>query len=60
MTIWWSSWSDFWAMGGHAFFVWMSYGALLVAIVVEILLLRVRRKKALAAIEEERDLEAEN
>jgi heme exporter protein D len=56
----WSSWSDFWAMGGHAFFVWMSYGALLVAIVVESLLLVVRRRSALAAIEEERELETEN
>jgi len=56
----WTGWSEFWAMGGHAFFVWMSYGALLVAIVVELLLLRARRKRALAAIEEERDLETEN
>ena len=60
MTIWWSSWSDFWAMGGHAYFVWMSYGALLAAIAVEMVSLRLRRKRALAAIEEERDLEAEN
>jgi heme exporter protein D len=60
MTIWWSSWADFWAMGGHAFFVWMSYGALLVAVVVEVVLLQARRKRALAAIEEERELEAEN
>jgi len=60
MTIWWKSWADFWAMGGQAFFVWMSFGALLVAIVVELVLLRVRRSRALAAIEEERDLEAEN
>ena len=56
----WSSWSEFWAMGGHAFFVWMSYGALLVAIVVESLLLWGRRRRALAAIEEERELETEN
>ena len=56
----WSSWSEFWAMGGHAFFVWMSYGALLVAIVVESLLLVLRRRSALAAIEEERELETEN
>jgi heme exporter protein D len=60
MTIYWSSWSDFWAMGGHAFFVWMSYGALLVAVVVELVSLRLRRRRALAAIEEERDIEAEN
>ena len=60
MTLWWSSWSAFWAMGGHAFFVWMSFGALLAAIVVEMVSLRLRRKRALAAIEEESDLEAEN
>lgn len=56
----WSSWSEFWAMGGHAYFVWMSYGALLVALAVESLLLYGRRRRALAAIEEERDLETEN
>jgi heme exporter protein D len=60
MNLWWSSWSAFWAMGGHAFFVWMSFGALLAAIAVELVSLRLRRKRALAAIEEERDLEAEN
>ena len=56
----WSSWSEFLAMGGHAFFVWMSFGALLVAVAVEVVLLQVRRRRALAAIEEERDLETEN
>jgi heme exporter protein CcmD len=60
MNLWWSSWDAFWAMGGQAYFVWMSYGALLAAIVVELVSLRLRRKRALAAIEEERDLEAEN
>ena len=60
MNLWWSSWEAFWAMGGHAYFVWMSYGALLAAIAVEMVSLRLRRKRALAAIEEERDLEAEN
>lgn len=58
--MWWKSWSDFWAMGGHAFFVWMSFGALLAGIVVELVLLKARRASALAAIDEERDLEAEN
>ena len=60
MTIWWKSWSDFWAMGGQAFLVWMSFEALHVAVVVEMLSLRLRRKRALDAIEEERDLETEN
>lgn len=56
----WSSWDTFWAMGGHAFFVWMSFGALFLAIAVELVLLRVRRQRALDAIDEERELEAEN
>ena len=56
----WSSWDAFWAMGGHAFFVWMSFGALFLALAVELVLLRVRRNRALGAIEEERELEAEN
>jgi heme exporter protein CcmD len=60
MNLWWPSWSAFWAMGGHAYFVWMSFGALLAAIVVEMVSLRLRRNRALAAIEEESDLEAEN
>jgi len=56
----WSSWDAFWAMGGHAFFVWMSFGALFLAIAVELVLLRLRRNRALGSIEEERELEAEN
>ena len=56
----WASWDAFWAMGGHAFFVWMSFGALFLAIAVELVLLRVRRQRALDAIDEERELEAEN
>jgi heme exporter protein D len=56
----WSSMSDFWAMGGQGFFVWMSYGALLVAIVVEGVSLKLRRSRALRGIEEEREIEAEN
>jgi len=58
--VYWSSWDAFWAMGGHAFFVWMSFGALFLALAVELVLLRVRRNRALGAIEEERELEAEN
>lgn len=56
----WSSWSEFWAMGGHGFFVWMSYGAMAVAVVAELLALRLRRARALRKVEEERDLEAQD
>ena len=41
----------------HDFYLWMSYGATALAIVAEILLLRLRRARALARIEEESDLE---
>jgi heme exporter protein CcmD len=47
-------------MGGNAFFVWMSYGVFTAAIVVEIVLLRLRRSRALALVEEERDLETQD
>ena len=60
MNIWWKSAADFWAMDGAAYFVWMSYGALMLAIVIELAALALRRRRALAAIEEERELEAEN
>ena len=56
----WSSWSDFWAMGGHGFFVWMSYGATVAAIIVEAVALRAGRARALRGVEEERDLETQD
>lgn len=60
MSLWWKSAADFWAMGGAGYFVWMSFGALLAAIVIELAGLSLRRRRALAAVEEERELEAEN
>jgi heme exporter protein CcmD len=44
----------------HEFFVWMAYGATAVAVVAEVIGLRVRRARALKRIEEERDLEAQD
>jgi heme exporter protein D len=40
------SWSEFFSMGGYAFYVWGSYAIALVALGGEVLLLR-QRKKAL-------------
>ena len=37
---------DFVAMGGYGYFVWMSYGACVIAIVAEALALRARRRRA--------------
>jgi heme exporter protein D len=40
--------SDFLAMGGYGFYVWMSYGACALAIAAEAAALRARRRRALA------------
>jgi len=43
----WASWSDFFAMGGYALYVWGSYAVTACLIAVEIILLRGRRRAAL-------------
>jgi heme exporter protein D len=40
----WASWSDFFAMGGYALYVWGSYAVTAGLIVVEIILLVLRRR----------------
>ena len=47
-------------MSSHEFYVWMAYGMAALAIVADIVALRLRRGRSLAAIEEERDLEAQD
>ena len=44
----------------HGYFLAMSYGAAAVAIVAEIIALRLRRARALRRIEEERELETQD
>ncbi len=39
--------SEFFAMGGYAFYVWGSYGALALVLVIEVLAVRSRRLRAL-------------
>lgn len=36
----WSSWSEFWQMGGYAWFVWGSYGVCALLLLIEVLQLR--------------------
>jgi heme exporter protein CcmD len=43
-----------------AFYIWMSFGMTALALAVEIAWLRVRRKRAVRRIEEERELEAQD
>lgn len=51
----WESWSAFWYMGDRGFFVWGSYGALLIAIVAELVTLKRARTSAIKALHEEND-----
>jgi heme exporter protein D len=43
----WSSLSDFLAMGGYGFYVWVSFGATAVGMIGEVVLLRYRHAAAL-------------
>ena len=38
--------SEFFAMGGYAWYVWMSYGAAAAAVIVEVAALRMRRRRS--------------
>jgi heme exporter protein CcmD len=38
--------SEFLAMGGYAWYVWMAYGAGALAVVIEVAAVRARRKRA--------------
>jgi heme exporter protein CcmD len=44
----------------HQFYLWTSYGVFGAAIVIELIALALRRRRALAIVEEERDLEAQD
>ena len=39
--------SEFFAMGGYAFYVWGSFGATALAVAIEVALVRARRRAAL-------------
>jgi heme exporter protein D len=47
------NWAEFFSMGGRGFYVWGSYGAFAIAIILEIVLLRARAKRINAEIREE-------
>ena len=46
----WGSIEAFFAMGGHAFYVWASYAVTFVLLAAEILLVVLRRRSALAQL----------
>jgi heme exporter protein D len=50
VNIWWNSWSDFWAMGHHGFYVWGSYGVAACVVVAEVVQARMARRQALREV----------
>ena len=46
----WASWNDFFAMGGYALYVWGSFGVTLVLMVMEMLLLILRKRSLLGQL----------
>ena len=44
------SWSEFFAMGGYAFYVWMSYGLTFLVIVLNIVMPILHRKKVISRV----------
>ena len=49
----WNSWSDFWAMGGYAVYVWGSFGVTAVLMLIEMVWVKQARAKALARVAQE-------
>ena len=49
----WNSASEFFAMGGHALYVWGSFGACAALMIIEPILARKRRSKALTELKRE-------
>jgi len=49
----WNSVSDFFAMGGYAFYVWGSFGLTAAVVAGEVLLLRAQRKNILRNLRDE-------
>lgn len=47
------NWAEFFSMDGRAFYIWGSFGAFAIAIMMEIVLVRRRGKRVNAEIEEE-------
>ena len=46
----WASWADFWAMGGHALYVWGSAGVFAALIMGEVWSLARRQRSAIQAV----------
>ena len=47
------NWAEFFTVSGRGFYIWGSFGAFAIAIILEIIFVRLRGMRAQAAIEDE-------
>jgi heme exporter protein D len=51
----WASWSDFWAMGGYALYVWGSYAVVALVLLLEVYSAAQRQRRAIAQIHDQQE-----
>jgi len=51
----WASWSDFWAMGGYALYVWGSYAVVALGLLLEVRSAVLRQRRAIAHIHDQQE-----
>ena len=56
----WNNFSEFISMGGYGFYVWGSYGVMLVLLAAELIMLRARKKRLTEQTALRRKLETRN
>ena len=49
----WSSWTEFWAMGGYGLYVWGSFGVTALCVALEMIWVKNARAQTLAQISDE-------
>ena len=54
----WNNAGEFFAMGGYAFYVWGSFGACALGMLIEPLLVRQQRRQLLQSLREQRQADA--
>lgn len=54
----WSSWSEFWAMGGYALYVWGSFAVTALLMLIEVVQARRHRREVLRQLQAARELDA--
>jgi heme exporter protein D len=54
----WTSWSEFWAMGGYALYVWGSFAVTALLMALEVWQARRQRDETLRWLRREHDLQA--